>query len=58
MKAASESKSVSKGLGERVKEVLRADVAADRTLAEELMTDLVEKVEALEKRIAKLEGGA
>ncbi|HVB54298.1 MAG TPA: hypothetical protein VNF24_08945 [Candidatus Acidoferrales bacterium] len=42
----------------RVEDELRADATADKRLAEELIAELVEKVEALEKRIVKLERGA
>jgi hypothetical protein len=38
-----------------VEDGLRADVAADQALARELVVELIEKVEGLEKRIAHLE---
>lgn len=40
---------------ERVEDELRTDVTADGRLAEELIAELVSKVEALEKRIVQLE---
>jgi hypothetical protein len=42
----------------RVEDEVRADVAADGKLAVELIAELVSKVEALEKRIVKLERGS
>jgi hypothetical protein len=44
-----------KNFAARVEDGLRADVAADQTLARELVAELIEKVEGLEKRIAHLE---
>jgi hypothetical protein len=45
-----------KNLVARVEDELRADVSADERLAKELVAELVDKVAALEKRIAHLEG--
>jgi hypothetical protein len=42
----------------RVEDEVRADVTADGKLAVELIAELVSKVEALEKRIVKLERGS
>ncbi len=42
----------------RVEDEFRADVAADVNVAEELATELIKKVEDLEKRIVKLERGS
>lgn len=41
----------------RVEDELRTDVAADERLVRELIAELVEKVETLEKRIITLERG-
>ena len=51
----SDSEATPEGFVARVEEGLRADVKADEHLAEQMISDLIEKVEALEKRIAKLE---
>ncbi|MGC1184581.1 MAG: hypothetical protein WBA31_05435 [Candidatus Dormiibacterota bacterium] len=47
-----------RGFVARVEDELRADVAADESLAKSLVAELLEKVEALEKRIAHLERNA
>ena len=39
----------------RVADNLRADVEADEGLGKQMIRDLIEKVEALEKRITELE---
>lgn len=39
----------------KVEREVRADLAADEHLGGQIVADLVEKLEALEKRIAKLE---
>lgn len=44
-----------KNFAARVEDGLRADVGADQALARELVAELIEKVEGLEKRIAHLE---
>ena len=44
-----------KNLVERVAGEVRADLAADENLGKQIIADLIEKVEALEKRIANLE---
>ncbi|MGB6770817.1 MAG: hypothetical protein WBF51_02275 [Candidatus Dormiibacterota bacterium] len=51
----SDSEATPKNLVSRVEENLRADVEADEGLGMQMVRDLVEKVEALEKRIAELE---
>ncbi|MFZ0995653.1 MAG: hypothetical protein WAO09_06715 [Candidatus Dormiibacterota bacterium] len=51
----SDSKAAQEGFVTRVEEGLRADVKADEHLVQQIISDLIEKVEALERRIAKLE---
>jgi hypothetical protein len=51
----SDSKATPERFVTRVEEGLRADVKADEHLAGQMISDLIEKVEALERRIAKLE---
>lgn len=45
----------SKNFVSRVEENLRADLEADEGLGKQMVRDLIEKVEELEKRIAELE---
>ncbi|HUY24462.1 MAG TPA: hypothetical protein VMV09_04040 [Candidatus Saccharimonadales bacterium] len=45
----------SKNFVSRVEANLRADVEADEGLGKQMVRDLIEKVEALETRIAELE---
>lgn len=54
----SDSDAAPKTFVARVEDEFRADVAADVNLAEELVTELIKKVEDLEKRIVKLERGS
>lgn len=51
----SDAKSIPKKFVGRVEESLRADVKADEGLGKQMLSELIEKVEALEKRIAELE---
>jgi archaellum component FlaC len=44
-----------KNFVERVEDEVRADLTADENLGKQIIADLIEKVEALEKRIVKLE---
>ncbi|MGH7667440.1 MAG: hypothetical protein ACREN1_09070 [Candidatus Dormibacteria bacterium] len=48
----------SRSLAERVETEIRGDVSADENLAKQIIADLVDKVESLEKRIASLERGS
>jgi hypothetical protein len=51
----SDGESTSKKFVSRLEDNLRADVKADEGLGKQMLSDLIEKVEALEKRIAELE---
>jgi hypothetical protein len=51
----SDAEATPKSFVSRVEENLRADVEADEGLGKQMVRDLIEKVEALEKRIAELE---
>lgn len=53
----SESDTAPQGFIAEAEKELREDATADKMLAEELVADLVDKVHALERRIAKLEHG-
>jgi|GEM_PF-3502969 len=53
----SDSETAPQGFIGKVENELREDAAADTRLAEEVLTELVDKVHALERRIAKLEHG-
>lgn len=50
-----DAEATSKNFVSRVEENLRADVRADEGLGKQMLSDLIEKLEALEKRIAELE---
>ncbi|MGA8207429.1 MAG: hypothetical protein WB867_05335 [Candidatus Dormiibacterota bacterium] len=51
----SDTDTTPKNFVSRVEENLRADVKADEGLGKQLLSDLIDKVEALEKRIIELE---
>jgi hypothetical protein len=51
----SDEESTSKKFVGRLEENLRADVEADEGLSKQMLSDLIEKVKALEERIAELE---
>jgi archaellum component FlaC len=51
----SDADTTSKNFVSRVEENLRADVKADEGLGKQLLSDLMEKLEDLEKRITELE---
>jgi hypothetical protein len=53
--AVSEVGAAPKNFVEKVEGEVRADLTADENLGKQIVADLIEKVEALEKRIAKLE---
>jgi polyhydroxyalkanoate synthesis regulator phasin len=53
--AVSEVGAAPKSFGEKVEGEIRADLTADENLGKQIIADLIEKVEALERRIAKLE---
>jgi archaellum component FlaC len=54
----SDTEATPKGFMSRMGDDLRADAKADEGLGKQVLSDLLEKVEALEKRIAKLEHGS